>query len=91
MRTMSKLNGWKSHEKDGTGVPAAAAAAAIVFARSLRFSCSAKGADPPGFSAACRRLAATRDDRMVTSIAVLRGTRFEGDGASKHVIKSPGR
>jgi hypothetical protein len=34
----SKLSGWNSHDKVGTGVPAAAAAAAMAFARSLRFS-----------------------------------------------------
>jgi hypothetical protein len=47
--------------------------------------------DPPGFSAACRRRAATREDWIVTSIAVLRGTGSEGDGASKHAKRSPGR
>jgi hypothetical protein len=34
----SKLNGRNSHNKVGTGVPAAAAAAAMAFARSLRFT-----------------------------------------------------
>jgi hypothetical protein len=87
----SKLNGWKSHYKVGTGVTASAAAAATAFARSLRFSCSANVADPPGFSAACRRRAATREDRIVTSIAVLRVTGSEEDHVSKHANRSPGR
>jgi hypothetical protein len=75
----SKLNGWKFHDKIGAGVAAAAAAAAMAFARSLCFSCSANVADPAGFSAACRRRTAAREDQIVTSIAVLRGTRSEGD------------
>jgi hypothetical protein len=54
-------------------------------------SFSANVADPPGFSAACRRRAATRDDRIVTSIAVLRGKGLEVDGSSKHANRLPGR
>jgi hypothetical protein len=42
-----KLNGWRSHDPVGTGV-SAAAAAAVVVSRLLRFSCSANVADPPG-------------------------------------------
>jgi hypothetical protein len=47
--------------------------------------------DSAGVSAAYRRRAATRVDRMVTSIAVLHGTGFEQDGASEHANRSPGR
>jgi hypothetical protein len=61
----SKRNGWNFLDKVGTGVPAAAVAAATAFARSLRFSCSANVADRLGLSAACRRRAATREDRIV--------------------------
>jgi hypothetical protein len=90
-RYWSKLNGWKSHAKAGKGFPAAAAAAAMAFARSLRFSFSENVADPPSFSAACRRRAATREDRIEMTIAVLRGTGSKWDGASKNAKRSPGR
>jgi hypothetical protein len=86
----SKLNGWKPHEKVGTGVPAAAAADTMSFAKSLRFYCSAYVADPPGFLAACRRRAATREDRVVMTIAVQHSTGFEGDCACKHANRAPG-
>jgi hypothetical protein len=66
----STLNGWKSRDKVGTGMPAAAAAAATAFARSLRFSYTANVADHQGLSAAYRRRAAKREGRMVTSITV---------------------
>jgi hypothetical protein len=85
------LNGWNSHDKVRTGMPAAAGAAAMAFARSLRFTSSENVADLPGPAAACRRRAATREDRIVTSFAVFRGTGSEGDGASKHANRSPGR
>jgi hypothetical protein len=79
----SNPNGWKSHDKIGTGVLAAAAVAAMALTRQLSFSSSANVANNPGLSSACRLGAATSEDRIVTTIAVLRGAGFEGEGASK--------
>jgi hypothetical protein len=45
-------------------------------------------ADRLGLSAACRRRLATSEERMATSIAVLRGAGFEGEDASNQVKTS---
>jgi hypothetical protein len=81
----SKLNGWKSYQTGGTGVPTTSAAAAMGFSSSLRFSDSANVADPPGFSAGGWLRVVAREVRTVTTSAALGDTGFEGDGALMHV------